>query len=709
VIDAAVMMEEVLASVFAAREELTVSAWADRYRHVVVGARKGPWRTMLTPYLREIQDLQADPDIREITVMKPTQTGGTEAIYNGLFWSIDQEPVDTLFVYPTKEDAQFNNRKRFLPTVRRTPQVRKHLSANKRDALAGEISFARMVMRWVGSNSESPMESYPWGRVIVDEVDRCEPGTIAQVRERMKTFPQMKLIKVGSPGDAGVGIDREYNGALADNDTEAGGSRDAGQAPSDQRRWFVPCPCCGVYHHRTFDRVRWDGGKTANPMAVRIGAWFECPSCRSKIEAVHNLWQSVRGVWCPRGMDVTKLPAEELATKDEPVSMEAEVGTEVVRGRLIGERPRTDHAGFAIGGLDSTLEVNPYGAVAAKFVQAGCIWTRALVNRTLGRAWVVRGEAIDIRDIRARIKRVEDGGYGMGTVPRGVLAITAAIDVQQDGCWVEILGWSAGGAECWMIEAFYVKRRNAGNLVELDALWSKRWTRVGDGATVMGPKVMGIVAAGIDSGKYTDEVYTAVRRWRAAIAAGGTIIKRIWPVKGEQTNHAGKAWRTSVVEKREDRAASAIGEGLELLLVNTGHWKEHVHARLRPAKTADQAGDSEEAPSLEEETVKPDVWHFPIDTPGDYLSQMTAEQSELKRVHGNVVRRWSLRPGRSANHFLDCRVYNCAVADKEGVRHMPPEKTAAAAKPVKRVEREKREPVTVRDRIAARRESRDRE
>lgn len=701
-------MREVRRSAFARRESLTVSAWADRYRQVAVGARKGQWRTDATPYLREIQDAIADPSLREVTIIKPTQLGGTEAIYNGLFYSIDQDPKDTLFVYPTDEDARFNNRKRFLPTVRRTPRIRRHLSVNKRDALAGEISFSRMIMRWVGSNSQSKLESYPWGKVFIDEVDRCEADTIPSVRERMKTFPEMMLVKVGSPEDAGVGIDREYNGAAASDDGEEG-ARDAGQAPSDQRRWMVPCPHCGVYHHRTFERVRWEGGRTANPMAVRMNAWMECPACSQKILAAANLWQSVRGRWCPRGMDVVALTAEQLGSD------------EIERGELTGTRPMTDHAGFAIGGLDSTLEPNPYGAVASKFVAAGCVWTKSLVNRTLGRAWVMRGQAVDLKDLRGRIKRVEDGGYGLGHVPKGVLALTAGIDVQQDGCWVEVLGWGAGGNECWLIEARYVKRTRGANLVELEALWNMRWAREGK------PSGMGIVAAGVDSGRYTDEVYTAVRRWGAMIrepdfGTNGGVLRRVWPVKGEATNYGGQPWRVSTIEKRADRSASAIGEGLQLLLVNTDHWKEHVHARLRGPDKASNAGPEVtggeelsgvegvrgvEAGALEAVEVKPDAWHFAADTPGEYLAQLTAEECVITRAGGKVKRMWRLRPGRSRNHFLDCRVYSCAVADKEGVRKMMPEKVHEAEKvkekAMPRRVREVREGGSARDRLAERR------
>ena len=77
---------------FAVRPRLTVSEWARRYRRVVMADSPGPWNDDRTPYLREIQDAFADPAVRVISVMKGSQVGGTEAIYNMLGWMVDQRP-----------------------------------------------------------------------------------------------------------------------------------------------------------------------------------------------------------------------------------------------------------------------------------------------------------------------------------------------------------------------------------------------------------------------------------------------------------------------------------------------------------------------------------------------------------------------------------------------------------------------------------------
>ena len=295
---AANVLDDVLRGAMAAREHLTVSQWADKYRQITVGARKGQWSTEVTPYLRAVMDACCDPFVREITLMSARQMGKTEAVYNALFWLIDADPRDVLFVYPTKELAAFNNKRRFLPTLKRTARARRWLGASNRDAGALELNFRRMMLRFVGSNSEANLESYPYPVVIVDELDRCDPDTLPQVRESLKTFPEFKLIKVSTPSVVGVGIDAEFNGTQVSFDEEDGGAF-VGTPPADRRRFAVPCPRCGCFHLRTFSQVRWVGGRAATKAAAKASAYMECPACKGRIEAADNAWQLARGVWAP--------------------------------------------------------------------------------------------------------------------------------------------------------------------------------------------------------------------------------------------------------------------------------------------------------------------------------------------------------------------------------------------------------------------------
>lgn len=638
-----------------------VAEWADEHRQIVVGERKGRWSTDATPYLRGPMQAWTDPRVRQITIVSATQMGKTEALYNCIFYTVDEDPQDMLFVYPTDEDARFNNRRRFLPTVEQTPRIRAWLSDSARDTAASEIHFRRMTLRWVGSNSGSSLESFPYGRAAIDELDRCDEDVVARVRQRLKTFADSKLLVTSTPTMVGAGIDGQYNGTTSVDEAYAaddeGGMR--GTPASDRRRFVVPCPFCGTFHLRAFSLVRWEGGRGAAAKVVRHGAWMECPSCKGRIEAGMNLWQLRRGLWAPVPADA----AGSSSTVHMPTRLVWEgqergvIGPDAVEGA--GESVRGgefecderllrfgEHVGFALHGLCSSLVAggNPYGYAAAEWIAAGSVPTRAWVNDTLGEPWAVKGEAAEVRGLLSRA-----GGYAIGEVPDGVLAITVGCDVQQDRIYAEVLGWGERGGVCWMVECHEIPRTRGRNLVELDELARKTWRRA-DG------RVLQAAVMAVDSGKFTDEVYRFVGRWPIG-ARMGEGPRRVWAVKGELGQTWPMPWRESKVEARADRAASLVGEGLPLLVVNTSYWKEHILARL--------AGRVEGA-AME----AMDDWRFPAGVGKAYLMQLTAEQLVRERKGGRVVAAWVLRPGRTANHYLDCRVYGCAAADREGVRQL---------------------------------------
>ena len=72
------------------RDLLTVSEWADRHRELRSGTNApGPWRTALTPYLADIMDaLSEHSSVRQVTFVKSSGVGGTEAMYNWIGYAM---------------------------------------------------------------------------------------------------------------------------------------------------------------------------------------------------------------------------------------------------------------------------------------------------------------------------------------------------------------------------------------------------------------------------------------------------------------------------------------------------------------------------------------------------------------------------------------------------------------------------------------------
>src|SRR4029077_20283350 len=64
--------------------DLTLSQWADAHRVLAPesSSEPGRWRTARVPYMREVMDACADPDISEVVVQKGAQLGWTETLGN---------------------------------------------------------------------------------------------------------------------------------------------------------------------------------------------------------------------------------------------------------------------------------------------------------------------------------------------------------------------------------------------------------------------------------------------------------------------------------------------------------------------------------------------------------------------------------------------------------------------------------------------------
>ena len=92
-------------SLFEPPKKITVSEWADTYRNMSSEetSRPGMWDTSTVPYMRFIMDVFSDEQIREITILKCTQIGGSEALINMLGYTIDQKPSRIMYVLPDDE------------------------------------------------------------------------------------------------------------------------------------------------------------------------------------------------------------------------------------------------------------------------------------------------------------------------------------------------------------------------------------------------------------------------------------------------------------------------------------------------------------------------------------------------------------------------------------------------------------------------------
>lgn len=640
------VVAEIAANVWRVQAKQRVSDWADHNRELSAkrSSIPGQWSTDRTPYLRGPMDAVDDIRIRAITIIKATQTGGTETLINALAYSVARRPTPGLWVYPNDRIASRVNKRRLLPALRSIPEVASQMSGVREDETKLEVSFRSMDMVFTGAGSEANIEGDPCGLAIIDELDRCEerqPDVREIVERRLDTFPDSKLICNGTPGLAEIGIDRAWRS-------------------SQQMMYFVPCTSCGQYYARDqFKRVKWPTHDDEHPLdvpveRVRRHAWYECPHCEHANRAADNHWQLFRGVWiCPADGERVVSSGEILSAAGDDAALSrldwdavrwptGETAEQLERVGVRIEDPvePAGHVGFWIGGLYSALSPNPYGAVAAGFVEARGDPPPTWFQRSLGEAWQVRGDAVPVAEARKRCKPISAGGYRHGTYPSDAVVLTQAFDVQPDLVWHSVRWWGERGESGGLVHYQKIASVEDSQLVEIDVEALRAWPEFRGGGS------MRCVATFIDHGHRSKEVIRAVRR----LAAGG--LANVIPVKGAGSTQMLEPWRWTQVDAPVDgRGRRMQGGGVPLLLINVDDWKGRVVARIRDREDEQRA----------------DLWTMPADTPEDYLEQVTAEHRVKKRERGRVVFAWQLRSGQKHNHALDLDVYQAAGADAKHI------------------------------------------
>ena len=77
--------------------EMSTPEWAETYRVVDRGARKGKWSNDTVPFLTEIMAAADDPFVRQIVFQKSSQVGGSEVLNNIIGKRIHQSPTEIIY------------------------------------------------------------------------------------------------------------------------------------------------------------------------------------------------------------------------------------------------------------------------------------------------------------------------------------------------------------------------------------------------------------------------------------------------------------------------------------------------------------------------------------------------------------------------------------------------------------------------------------
>lgn len=382
---------------------LSLSQWADKKRFLSADlGEPGPWRTGRVPYMRRIMDAVTDQRVREVSVMKPTRIGATQAIVlNSIGYYVDEEPSPIIVAFPTIADATKFSTQLLQPMFDDTPCLAGKLDAarsKKKRSTFLEKSFPGGTCQIIGTKSPRAMRMVHGRIILMSEIDAYEFSSGAEgapdkiLPKRADAYGNPKFIRESSP--------------LYESSSRIKASVELGS----MERFHSRCPHC-----REYQVLEWGGSKVA------YGLKWE----RDRPETAHYV--------CKHNGCVVEETLKHQMTAP---------------GEWVAEHPeRTEHLSFYLNAL-----VSPFpGARWQRLVEE---WVgtkgkpeklRVFVNTVLGETYKEEGAKVESKTLADRVEAYR------AQVPMGVGKILRTVDVQDDRLETLVVGFGAE-EELWPIE-----------------------------------------------------------------------------------------------------------------------------------------------------------------------------------------------------------------------------------------------------------------
>ncbi|CAH0319753.1 hypothetical protein SRABI89_05250 [Pseudomonas koreensis] len=569
--------------------DVWIDQWADEYMRIprdTGAAEPGQYHTSRTPYAREpMRCLSPAHPCKRVVTMVASQLMKTQIALNWIGGLIHMAPSNILTLLPSLGLAKRVS-SRIGKTIKATPVLRERVASNRsRDARntmdTKEFEGGSLYITTAGSaaNLAELSARYIYG----DEVDRWS-------------------VDVGEEGDPvelaetrGSTFGRNAKFYFSSSPTVRGASRIADLFEvSDQRYYYVPCPTCEHMQVLEWERLHY----SADFQVVH----YQCagPDCDVLIEERYKGEMLAKGEW---------------------------------RAHTQGDG---ETIGFNLNALYSPPGWTGWASLAKQFEKAKKAQAKGdlepmqvFYNTRLAKVWDSAQEqtSADVLRDRARLEN-----YGLGSMPDGVLMLTASVDTQANRLELMVMGWGAG-MERWVVDFQVISGdpANERTWAALDGLLKARY-RHPCGAELM------IMATAVDSGgNHTDEVYQfcRMRRWRSVFAIKGAS-KRGRPVIAQRPSMVDVTWK-GLTERH----------GAELWIVGTDTAKDWIYNRY-----AFDTG--------------PGSLHFANDLPDDFFAQCVAERKVTRYVRGHKRIEWT-KGKAERNEALDLLVYNLAMAHYLGI------------------------------------------
>ncbi|MBM3928569.1 MAG: terminase [Sphingomonadales bacterium] len=605
---------------------MKVSRWSVQYRRFADDdPLPGPWRNETAPELVEIMDsLTPEDPCEQAAIIKCAQSGGSASAENWIGFISDLAPGPMLFVQATLTAALAWASEKFWPMVENTPRLNPERGGTIRalgtpdgdGSTKGKIRFSRSngFVLLAGASSAASLRQRTVRYAVEDDLDQFPDDLDGQgspesmVDQRLKVWRRQglsKRLKISTPTIKGASkIGRAY-------------------ATSDRRRYHLKCPACGSRFVPEWGDIKWPDGKPEQAHMIP-------PCCGiDRVEHWQKATMKLPDGWLSDEIDGERMPR--VLSEEE---------FQAARGRM----PASVKRGFHLTGIISSFQT--WADMAVGFVEAlgDLNKLKAWTNLVHGFEFELKGGTPDYE----KLKELREQGWGvkqMTMMPAGVIVVTIGIDVQGDGVYVEKVGWGPN-AESWTLDARFIPGptdvKGEGAWIELDKYCRQK-------PVFPGGREYPVDQICCDAGYNTLAAEAFCRAHPNRLAVFGRAGWRL-PVlgRGENLRYEQQGRRAGQARKRAEDKAYVVGTyGVKLSWY--GYLRETMKAH------AEQTAGAIVAPR--------GMVHFNMDLPEEYFEQITSETVITEVVAGMPRRTWRPMAGR-ANHWLDCRVYNTAAAEK---------------------------------------------
>lgn len=579
------------------REPMSPLEWLPKYVRYPEGWETPRFDFDDAPHVRGfIERFVLDPTKRKANLCWATRLAKTTTLEGLAMWKAAEDPVPMVIMYPDN-DSLLAIDEHLYPVFERCEPIADQLPPEyQRNTIS--IRLDSCSIRLASGGKKSSVSGFPaqWIMKFEHEKTSKRKSTEADASLRLDSrasgfVRDVKIMEEGTP-------EEKHTSRVA---------KLIDSPDVQQVHFWVQCPHCRKYQVLHHDQIEWDKiqtGRSEVALAERT-AWYRCSHKGCRIEDHHRADMMRSGQWLIEGERIDQ------------------------KGKVTG-KPKVDSSTMVFGPLSKlySLLIKGWGTIAAEMVAARHAAAagnmepmKKLYGETFAIPWDPRRKTVRTNEVAQRL-RAEDHEQ-RGILPDWTSFLTFTADVGKIAeelvfFWM-VIAWGGAG------RGGIVDWGSSTGTAELLGFWKEQTYLLGSSEIPLWGQ-----PAGIDSGKYSTEIYQLTRGIKNCHATKGDTNSKSIDLYWHGYQRAGLTPR----ELEMKRKANAY----DLLYFNSNQTQEWrvslVEGRLLP----DQPGFV----SLPVEVC--DEWELHE----DFLQELTADQNvDGKWIGENNEYGDTLRYGRA--------------------------------------------------------------